>query len=53
MLHRAIPSSGETLPAIGLGSWIQFDVSSHSSDREDLKKVLTLINEKEATLIDS
>ena len=53
MLHRAIPSSGETLPAIGLGSWIQFDVSSHSSDREDLKKVLTLMNEKEATLIDS
>lgn len=53
MLRRTIPSSGETIPAIGIGSWIQFDISTHSSDREDLKKILALMNEQKATVIDS
>ena len=53
MLRRTIPSSGETIPAIGIGSWIQFDVSALSSDREDLKKILALMNEQKATVIDS
>jgi len=41
------------IPAIGIGSWIQFDVSAHSSDRDDLKKILALMNEQKATVIDS
>jgi len=53
MLRRTIPSSGETIPAIGIGSWIQFDVSTHSSNREDLKKILELMNDRKATVIDS
>jgi diketogulonate reductase-like aldo/keto reductase len=53
MLRRTIPSSGETIPAIGIGSWIQFDVSSHSSDRKDLKEVLSLMHEHKAMVIDS
>jgi len=53
MLYRTIPSSNEPIPAIGLGSWIQFDVSSRSSDREHLKEVLALMIGHEATLIDS
>lgn len=27
LLERAIPSSGETLPAVGLGTWQVFDVA--------------------------
>ncbi len=27
MIRRKIPSSGELLPVIGLGSWLQFDVN--------------------------
>jgi len=53
MLRRTIPSSGETIPAIGIGSWIQFDVSAHSSDRKELKEVLSLMHEQGATVIDS
>ena len=53
MLRRTIPSSGETIPVIGVGSWIQFDVSAHSSDRKDLKDVLSLMHEHKATVIDS
>lgn len=28
MLLRPIPSTGEMVPVIGLGTWIQFDVGS-------------------------
>src|SRR5678816_2180275 len=27
LLHRAIPSSGESIPALGLGTWQTFDVT--------------------------
>jgi len=53
MLKRIIPSTGESIPVIGIGSWIQFDVSNHSPEREDLKQVLTLMHQHKATLIDS
>jgi diketogulonate reductase-like aldo/keto reductase len=53
MLQRTIPSTGETIPAIGIGSWIQFDVSNNSPEREGLKDVLKLMHQHKATLIDS
>ncbi len=40
VLRRAIPSSGERLPAVGLGTWQTFDVSASRGEREPLSEVL-------------
>jgi len=48
---RPIPSSGEMLPVVGLGTWIQFDVSK--SEYTLLAEVLTRMHEKGGKLIDS
>jgi diketogulonate reductase-like aldo/keto reductase len=40
MLTRPIPSTGEALPAVGLGTWQTFDVGSSAGDREPLREVL-------------
>jgi hypothetical protein len=37
MLARAIPSSGEKLPVIGLGTWQAFDVDLTSDNRKQLE----------------
>jgi diketogulonate reductase-like aldo/keto reductase len=42
-LTRKIPSSGESLPAIGLGTWQVFDVGSDPSARLALKDVLRIL----------
>ena len=42
MLTRMIPSSGETLPVIGLGTWRAFDVDLTSDIRRQLEEVLSL-----------
>jgi len=42
MLTRMIPSSGETLPVIGLGTWHAFDVDLTSDIRRQLEEVLSL-----------
>jgi diketogulonate reductase-like aldo/keto reductase len=52
MILRAIPSTGETIPAIGLGTWQSFDVSS-SSNLESLKQVLSTMSTAGGKLIDS
>jgi diketogulonate reductase-like aldo/keto reductase len=49
-LTRKIPSSGESLPAIGLGTWQVFDVGSDPSSRLPLKDVLRTL---ETGLVDS
>lgn len=38
--QRTIPSSGEKLPIIGLGTWQVFDVGSSAAEREPLEQVL-------------
>ncbi|MFO7525039.1 MAG: aldo/keto reductase [Ignavibacteriaceae bacterium] len=48
-----IPSTGESLPAVGLGTWQTFDVGSSSNERNTLKEVLKLMKEKGGTVIDS
>src|SRR5882757_6589418 len=53
MLQRIIPSTGEALPVIGIGSWLQFDIGNNLSEREDLKQVLMLMHQHNANLIDS
>jgi aryl-alcohol dehydrogenase-like predicted oxidoreductase len=40
LLQRAIPSSTEKLPVIGLGSWQVFDVGPDRSERQPLEAVL-------------
>jgi diketogulonate reductase-like aldo/keto reductase len=40
ILARPIPSSGETIPAVGLGTWRTFDVGASGAEREPLKEVL-------------
>lgn len=37
---RKIPSSGEMLPVVGLGTWQQFDVGSSNGERQPLRDVL-------------
>jgi len=53
MLKRAIPSSGEKLPVVGLGTWIQFDVGASASEREPLRQVLKSMHQYEGKVIDS
>ncbi|RYG30012.1 MAG: aldo/keto reductase [Chitinophagaceae bacterium] len=53
MLTRTIPSSGEKLPAVGLGTWRQFDVGSSASERQPLMQVLKNMHAKGGMTIDS
>ncbi len=39
-LMRAIPSTGEKIPAIGLGSWLTFNVGDSEKEREPMRNVL-------------
>jgi len=40
ILARPIPASGETIPAVGLGTWRTFDVGTGSAARAPLREVL-------------
>jgi diketogulonate reductase-like aldo/keto reductase len=53
MLTRAIPSSGEKLPVIGLGTWQTFDVDLTSDTRRQLEDVLSLFVKLGGRVIDS
>ena len=53
ILKRKIPSSGQFLPAIGLGTWQTFDVGSRESDRDPLREVLKILVEKGGAVVDS
>lgn len=53
MLQRTIPSTGEKLPVVGLGTWLQFDVGTDASAREPLIAVLQRMQEMGGRLIDS
>jgi diketogulonate reductase-like aldo/keto reductase len=51
--RRPIPSSGELIPVIGLGTYQSFGVGSADSERAPLKEVLTRFVAAGGTLIDS
>jgi aryl-alcohol dehydrogenase-like predicted oxidoreductase len=53
MLTRAIPSSGEKLPVIGLGTARVFDVGSSESERAPLEEVLRNFVKLGGSVIDS
>ncbi len=53
MTSRPIPSSGEALPMVGVGTWQTFDVGDAAAEREPLAEVLRLLFEAGGTVIDS
>ncbi|MBU0726905.1 MAG: aldo/keto reductase [Alphaproteobacteria bacterium] len=53
MLTRQIPSSGEALPSVGLGTWQQFDVAANAPEMAALRQVLELLFEGGGSVIDS
>ncbi len=53
LLQRAIPSTGELLPVIGLGTWQAFDVGSASAERQPLEEVLALFTRLGGRVVDS
>jgi aryl-alcohol dehydrogenase-like predicted oxidoreductase len=52
-LLRAIPSSGERIPVVGLGTWSTFDVGSSAAERQPLEEVLTRFSERGGRVVDS
>jgi len=50
---RPIPSSGEPLPCVGLGTWRQFDVGADADQRPALKEVLRRLVDLGASVVDS
>jgi diketogulonate reductase-like aldo/keto reductase len=52
-LTRAIPSSGEKLPVIGIGTWRAFDVSLTADIRRQLEEVVSLFVKLGGRVIDS
>jgi diketogulonate reductase-like aldo/keto reductase len=53
LLKRKIPSSGEMIPAIGMGTSGSFQVSAGGPEYQALKEVLKVFFEGGATLIDT
>lgn len=53
MLSRTIPSSGEGLPVIGLGTWQTFDVGEDVQARLELKEVLAELVVGGGSVVDS
>lgn len=53
LLTRAIPSSGEALPVLGLGTWQTFDVGASREERAPLEEVLRLFVGLGGRLVDS
>ncbi|HKP22896.1 MAG TPA: aldo/keto reductase [Dongiaceae bacterium] len=51
--QRAIPSTGETIPAIGLGSWITFNVGDDLVLRDECAAVMAAFFESGGRMIDS
>jgi aryl-alcohol dehydrogenase-like predicted oxidoreductase len=51
--QRSIPSSGENIPAIGLGTSGSFEVSDEANERDPLREVLQRFFDAGATLIDT
>ncbi|MEE2995595.1 MAG: aldo/keto reductase [Pseudomonadota bacterium] len=53
MLKRSIPSSGEKIAAVGVGTWRGFDIGSGLSERNDRRAILETLLNAEASVIDS
>jgi diketogulonate reductase-like aldo/keto reductase len=53
MLKRAIPRSGERLPAVGLGTYQTFAIGNNPAQREPVREVLRLFVEHGGAVVDS
>ncbi len=53
ILTRQVPSSGETLPVVGLGSWITFNVGNDRVARDSCAEVMRHFFEAGGRVIDS
>ena len=53
LIRKAIPASGERLPAIGMGTWQTFHVGTGEEERAPLREVLEIFFGRGGTLIDS
>lgn len=53
ILSRPIPSTGEELPVVGLGTWPVFDVGADEAVRRPLREVLRRLFAAGARMIDS
>ncbi|MEO8189869.1 MAG: aldo/keto reductase [Acidobacteriota bacterium] len=53
ILTRPIPSSGEPLPLVGLGSWITFNVGDDPAGRDSCADVMRAFFQEGGRLIDS
>src|SRR3954452_24229988 len=53
MITRPIPSSGEAMPVIGLGTWSVFDVGEDPAARAPLKEVVRRLVDAGGRMIDT
>lgn len=53
IMKRAIPSTGEKIGVVGVGTWQTFDVGSSESARQPLREVLKIMVEGGGNVIDS
>jgi diketogulonate reductase-like aldo/keto reductase len=53
VITRAVPSSGEVLPVVGLGSWITFNVGNDRVARDDCAEVMRNFFAAGGRMIDS
>jgi len=53
IIKKIIPSSGELLPVVGMGSWKTFDVGRDEADRARCVKILQTFFDRGGGLIDS
>ena len=53
IMTRKIPSSGEEIPAIGLGTWQVFDVGNDQAARAPLREVIANFQKAGGKMIDS
>jgi diketogulonate reductase-like aldo/keto reductase len=54
MIMRTIPSTGESLPVVGIGTWETFDVDENvTGEIKQLKEVLATLNRKGGKVVDT
>src|SRR5947209_14267966 len=53
MITRSIPSTGEPMPVIGLGTWRAFDVGAGETGRRPLRQVLQRLLDDGGRIVDT
>lgn len=53
IVRRRIPSSGEEIPVLGMGTWQTFDVGASNAERADVREILKQFASLGARVVDS